>query len=168
MSRKWQLFSADEDMQVRERIPVKEISSLSNRLGVQDISNAKINNSFLTQVVRKPRSRGALLDLTLTNKEELVRDLKIRDKLGYRDLEIVMRFLSECKRDKKVTASSWHGLMKRKPCLTDLMAFHNEVTGLVYVHTIGKKDWEVTTQSNDQRKTRFLVYVIDSRNVYLA
>lgn len=46
--------------------------------------------------------------------------------------------------------------------------FHNEVTGLVCVHTIGKEDWEIITQSNDQRKTRFLLYVIDSRNVYLA
>lgn len=67
-----------------------------------------------------------------------------------------------------MTASSQHGLMKGKPCLTNLMAFHNELTGLVNVCTIGNKDWEIITQSNDQRKTRFLLYVIDSRNVYLA
>lgn len=70
--------------------------------------------------------------------------------------------------DKKVTASSQHGLMKRNPCLTNLVAFHNEVTDLVYVCTTGKKDWQVITQSNDQIKTRFLLYVIDSRNVYLT
>lgn len=36
------------------------------------------------------------------------------------------------------------------------------------VCTIGKEDWEIVTQNNGQRKTRFLRYVIDSRNVYLA
>lgn len=32
----------------------------------------------------------------------------------------------------------------------------------------GKKDWEIVTQNNGQGKTRFLLHVIDSRNVYLA
>lgn len=56
---------------------------------VQDISNARINNSFLTQVIKKLRGRSALLDLIVTKKEELVRDVKGRDKLGCRNHEMV-------------------------------------------------------------------------------
>lgn len=59
----------------------------SNRLDVRYISYAR--TSFQTQTIKKPRSRCVLLDLILSNKEELVRDVKIRDKFGCRDHEIV-------------------------------------------------------------------------------
>lgn len=32
--------------------------------------------NFLTQVIKEPMSRGALLDLVLTNKDELAEDIK--------------------------------------------------------------------------------------------
>ncbi|XP_068787316.1 regulator of DNA class I crossover intermediates 1 [Struthio camelus] len=42
-----------------------------------------IDYNFLTQVIEKLLRRGVLLDLTLTNKEELARDVKAGDSLGY-------------------------------------------------------------------------------------
>lgn len=40
-------------------------------------------------MIKNLRSRSALLDLTVTKKEELVRDVKVRDKLGCRNHEMV-------------------------------------------------------------------------------
>lgn len=37
---------------------------------------------FLTQVIKQPTRRGALLDLVLTNKKEPVRDVKVRAALA--------------------------------------------------------------------------------------
>lgn len=34
-------------------------------------------------------------------------------------------------KDKKVTGSHQHGLTKRKSCLTNLIAFYNDMTGMV-------------------------------------
>jgi len=39
------------------------------------------------QVVKKPTRRGVLLDLVLTNKEELIEDVKIGGSLGCSDHE---------------------------------------------------------------------------------
>ena len=37
-----------------------------------------IDDKFLMKVIKEPTTRGWLLDLTLTNMEELVRDVKVR------------------------------------------------------------------------------------------
>ncbi|KAK4825453.1 hypothetical protein QYF61_027608 [Mycteria americana] len=41
-----------------------------------------IDDNFLAQVTEKPTRKGALLDLILTNKEGLVRDVKVEGSLG--------------------------------------------------------------------------------------
>jgi len=41
-----------------------------------------VDDNFLMQVVEKPTRKGALLDLVLTNKEELVEDVKAGGRLG--------------------------------------------------------------------------------------
>jgi len=48
-----------------------------------------IDGNFLMQVVEEPTRKGALLDLVLTNKKELVEDVKVRGRLGCSDHEIV-------------------------------------------------------------------------------
>jgi len=48
-----------------------------------------IDDNFLMQVVEEPTRRGALLDLVLTNKEELVEDVKVGGRLGCSDHEMV-------------------------------------------------------------------------------
>ena len=47
------------------------------------------DNHFLTQAIEESTRRGALLDLLLTNKEELVGNVKIRGSLDCSDHEIV-------------------------------------------------------------------------------
>ncbi|PKU32013.1 pre-mrna-processing factor 17 [Limosa lapponica baueri] len=46
-----------------------------------------IDDNFSTQVVEEPTRRGVLLDLVLTNKEGLVKDMKAGGSLGYIDHE---------------------------------------------------------------------------------
>ena len=41
-------------------------------------------------MTEKPKRRGALLDLILTNMEGLVGDVKVKGSLGFRDYEMVM------------------------------------------------------------------------------
>jgi len=48
-----------------------------------------IDDNFLMQVVEEPKSKGALLDLVLTNKEGLVEDVNVGGRLGCRDHEMV-------------------------------------------------------------------------------
>ena len=49
----------------------------------------RVQDSFLTQLVREPTRGGALLDLLFTNTEGLVGDVKVGDCLGQSDHEIV-------------------------------------------------------------------------------
>jgi len=48
-----------------------------------------INSGFLMQVVEEPMRTGMLLDLVLTNKEELVEDVKVGGSLSCSDHEMV-------------------------------------------------------------------------------
>jgi len=48
-----------------------------------------IDDNFLMQVVEEPTRKGALLDLVLTNKEQLVEDVKAGGRLGCSDHEMV-------------------------------------------------------------------------------
>ncbi|GAB0186934.1 hypothetical protein GRJ2_001158700 [Grus japonensis] len=48
-----------------------------------------IDDNFLLQVTEEPTRRGATLDLILTNKEGLVRNVKLRGNLGCSDHEMV-------------------------------------------------------------------------------
>ncbi|GAB0199646.1 hypothetical protein GRJ2_002430000 [Grus japonensis] len=48
-----------------------------------------VDDNFLLQVTEEPTRRGAVLDLILTNKEGLVRDVKLKDSLGCSDHEMV-------------------------------------------------------------------------------
>jgi len=54
-----------------------------------------IDDNFLMQVVEEPTRKGTLLDLVLTNKEGLVEDVKVGDRLSCSDHEMVeFRILS--------------------------------------------------------------------------
>lgn len=64
---------------------------------------------------------------------------------------------------RKVSASS-RGFMKGKNLPNQLPQQGDRLS----VCTTGEKVWEIVTQNNGQGKTRFLLHVIDSRNVYLA
>ncbi|GAB0206732.1 hypothetical protein GRJ2_003138800 [Grus japonensis] len=48
-----------------------------------------VNDKFLLQVTEEPVRRGAMLDLVLTNKEELVGDVELKSSLGCSDHEMV-------------------------------------------------------------------------------
>ncbi|GAB0188096.1 hypothetical protein GRJ2_001274900 [Grus japonensis] len=48
-----------------------------------------IDGNFLLQVIEKPTRRGAMLDLVLINKEELVGNVKLKGSLGCGDDEMV-------------------------------------------------------------------------------
>ncbi|GAB0184386.1 hypothetical protein GRJ2_000903900 [Grus japonensis] len=48
-----------------------------------------IDDNFLLQVIEYPTSRGAMLDLVLTNKEGLVENVKLKNSLGCSDHEMV-------------------------------------------------------------------------------
>ncbi|GAB0207491.1 hypothetical protein GRJ2_003214800 [Grus japonensis] len=62
------------------------------------------DDNFLTQVIEGPTRKGALLDLTLTNKEELVGDVKAGVSLGCSDHEMVeFRILRGRSREKSMT-----------------------------------------------------------------
>ena len=50
---------------------------------------ACIDDNFLLQVTEKPTRRGVMLDLVLTNKEGLVRNVKLKGSLGCSDHEMV-------------------------------------------------------------------------------
>ena len=41
-----------------------------------------IEDNFLMQVVEEPTRQGVLLDLVLSNRDELLRDLKVQGSLG--------------------------------------------------------------------------------------
>ncbi|GAB0204803.1 hypothetical protein GRJ2_002945900 [Grus japonensis] len=47
------------------------------------------DDNFLLQVTEEPTRRGAMLDLVLTNKEDLVGDVKLKGSLGCSDHEMV-------------------------------------------------------------------------------
>ena len=47
------------------------------------------DGNFLTQMIEEPMSGGALLDLILTNKDELAEDVKAGSNLGCDDPEMV-------------------------------------------------------------------------------
>jgi len=49
----------------------------------------KMDNNFLLQVVEEPTRKGALLDLVLTKKEQLVEDVKAGGRLGCSNHEMV-------------------------------------------------------------------------------
>ena len=46
-------------------------------------------DNFLFQVVQEPMRKGAMLDLVLTNQEEVVSNMKLKDSLGCSDHEMV-------------------------------------------------------------------------------
>ncbi|GAB0179197.1 hypothetical protein GRJ2_000385000 [Grus japonensis] len=48
-----------------------------------------VDDNFLLQVIEEPTRRGAMLDLVLTNKEELVGDMKLKGSLGCSDHKMV-------------------------------------------------------------------------------
>jgi len=48
-----------------------------------------IDSNFLLQVIEEPTRRGAMPDLVLTNKEELVGNVKLKSSLGCSDHEMV-------------------------------------------------------------------------------
>ncbi|GAB0205636.1 hypothetical protein GRJ2_003029200 [Grus japonensis] len=48
-----------------------------------------VNDNFLLQVIEEPTRRGAMLGLILTNKEDLVGDVKLKGSLGCSDHEMV-------------------------------------------------------------------------------
>ncbi|GAB0204405.1 mitochondrial enolase superfamily member 1 [Grus japonensis] len=48
-----------------------------------------VDDNFLLQVTEEPTRRGAMLDLILTNKEDLVGDVKLKGSLGCSDHEMV-------------------------------------------------------------------------------
>ena len=48
-----------------------------------------IDDNFLLQVIEEPVRRGAMLDLLLTNKEELVGNVKLKCSLGCSDHEML-------------------------------------------------------------------------------
>ncbi|KAK4817455.1 hypothetical protein QYF61_015610 [Mycteria americana] len=48
-----------------------------------------VDDDFLLQVIEEPARRGAMLDLLLTNKEELVGNVKLKGSLGCSDHEMV-------------------------------------------------------------------------------
>ncbi|GAB0186660.1 hypothetical protein GRJ2_001131300 [Grus japonensis] len=48
-----------------------------------------VNDNFLLQVIEEPTRRGAMLDLVLTNKEGLVRNVKLKGTLGCSDHKMV-------------------------------------------------------------------------------
>lgn len=48
-----------------------------------------VADNFFTQVMDEPTRQGALLDLSLTNKEELIRELKADGNLGCSVQELV-------------------------------------------------------------------------------
>ncbi|PKU35337.1 glycerol kinase [Limosa lapponica baueri] len=48
-----------------------------------------INDKFLTKVTVEPTKTGALLDLVLTNKEDLIEDVNIKGRLGSSNCEMV-------------------------------------------------------------------------------
>ncbi|GAB0186852.1 hypothetical protein GRJ2_001150500 [Grus japonensis] len=48
-----------------------------------------IYDNFLTKMIKEPMKEDALLDVTLTNKEELARDVNVWGSLGCSDHEIV-------------------------------------------------------------------------------
>lgn len=60
----------------------------SNKLNFQDISNARINNTYLPYTDQQDMEQKCLAGPD-TNQEELVRDLKVRDKPGCRNREMV-------------------------------------------------------------------------------
>lgn len=45
--------------------------------------------------------------------------------------QLFLETISRHMKDKKVIRSSWHGFMKGKSCLTNIIAFYNEVPSLV-------------------------------------
>jgi len=49
----------------------------------------RIDDNFLLQVIEEPMGRCAMLDLVLTNKEGLVRNVKVKGSLGCSDHEMV-------------------------------------------------------------------------------
>lgn len=51
-------------------------------------------NNFLVQVLDTPTKCETLLDLVLTNAEEITKELKIRDSLSYRDYALVEFMIS--------------------------------------------------------------------------
>ncbi|GAB0204868.1 mitochondrial enolase superfamily member 1 [Grus japonensis] len=52
-----------------------------------------VDDNFLLQVIEEPTKRGAMLDLVLTNKEGLVRNVKLKGSLGCCDHEMVFKIL---------------------------------------------------------------------------
>lgn len=49
-----------------------------------------VDDSFLFHVVQEPMRKGAMLDLTLTNKEGLVSNARLKGSLGCSDQEMVV------------------------------------------------------------------------------
>jgi len=48
-----------------------------------------VDDNFLLQVIEKPTRRSAMLDVVLTNKEEVVGNVKLKASLGCSDHEMV-------------------------------------------------------------------------------
>ena len=65
-----------------------------------------MENNFLTQLVSEATREGALLDLLLVNREELVVEIKVGGRLGCSDHEMIeFSILGETKRGVSKTAT---------------------------------------------------------------
>ena len=73
------------------------------------------------------------MDLILPNKEELVGDVKVGGSLCCSDHEVVEFKILRAGNKTKAASQPWsqYGFTKGKLCLTSLIAFNDEVAGLV-------------------------------------